>query len=185
MIEGWPRPVRFRRKNGKSQESSSPLVDKRRCSNNENDGKSKVRRREDRKSVEADSRCDDCYGGKAWDIPIDARLGTCPISETIFAPVSCPDSLHIAAGYTAVLDLGWTIRTLVWAARSLLLQRSWRTSALIRIPDSGRTSREVSKVPQSDIGSLKHLVGSCKKMRRQVEAESRGCLCINHKLQMR
>jgi hypothetical protein len=27
--------------------------------------------------------CDDRYGGKAWDIPIGARLRTCPISEII------------------------------------------------------------------------------------------------------
>jgi hypothetical protein len=33
-----------------------------------------------------------------------------------------------------------------------IIQSGWRTSALMRIPDSHQTSREVRKVPEADIG---------------------------------
>jgi hypothetical protein len=61
-------------KNGKSKESSSPSVDKGRCSNNEDDGQTKVRRYEDSQGVEAHFGCDQRYGCKAWRLAIDARL---------------------------------------------------------------------------------------------------------------
>jgi hypothetical protein len=52
MIEARLCPNAIRRKNAKSEESSSPRVDERRCSNNEDDGKSKVGRRQDRKKLQ-------------------------------------------------------------------------------------------------------------------------------------
>src|SRR3954464_11006429 len=69
MIEARLCPNAIRRKNAKSEESSSPRVDERRCSNNEDDGKSKVGRRQDRKSVAANSWCHTCHGRKARRLP--------------------------------------------------------------------------------------------------------------------
>src|SRR5580765_3312005 len=74
MIEARLCPNAIRRKNAKSEESSSPRVDERRCSNNEGDGKSQVGRRQDRKSVAADSWCHHCHGRKAARFPVNACL---------------------------------------------------------------------------------------------------------------
>src|ERR1043166_4350605 len=74
MIEARLYPNAIRRKNAKSEESSSPRVDERRCSNNEDDGKSKVGRRQDRKSVAADSWCHHCHGRKTGRFTVNACL---------------------------------------------------------------------------------------------------------------
>ena len=76
-------------------------MDKRRCSNNEDDGKGKGGRRQDRESVETDSRRNHGYGCKARRFPINTHLSeTATGRNAACRPFPCR-RIYRALGYAA------------------------------------------------------------------------------------